>query len=270
MPDLEVTCSRCKQGLVHECHPESLQEAAVDLFMWRPESGFPKGIRGSTEYGSEKDNEDVPFLSESFLYPLLGKEDARTLMALVNNLFRSMGVEPHVLREKAWEIIDQKKRDREAEILRRAEARKRYHQEMLPTETAPQLGGQKGLKLCTYRSFYCFDVNVHACEGGDCFEKWDPDKPRTRTIGSARQDRERVDMSEVERTPEGELRVTCKVCKRIHRATALQVEGWKGEKRYQCKVTPKEHQTPMGDPDWKPEDWIASPAIAKALGFKRR
>jgi hypothetical protein len=268
MPELEVTCSRCKSQLHHECHPETLQEAALDLFMWRPESGFPKEMKKHGD-GAEQDK-DVPFLTESFLYPLLGKEDARTLMALVNNVFRACGIEPHFLREKAYEVIDQKRRDKEAEAQRRAEARKRYHEEMLPVETAPQLGAQKGLKLCTYRSFYCFDVNVHACEGGDCFEHWNPDNPRTRTIGDAARDRQKVQMSDVTRTPEGELRVTCKVCKRIHRATALQVENWKGEKRYQVKVTPKEHQTPLGDPDHKPEDWIASPAIARALGFKRR
>ena len=267
MPDLEVTCSRCKLQVSHECHPESLQEAAIDLFMWRPESGFPKGVRGSTEYGAEKDNEDVPFLTESFLYPLLGKEDARTLMALVNNLFRSMGVEPHFLREKAWEILDQKKRDKAERERLRAESRKRYYEEMQPTEKDRQMNGNV---VCTYRSFYCFDVNVHSCEGGDCFENWHPDKPRTRTIGSAARDREKASMSEVTHTPEGELRVTCKNCKRTHRANAGQVEHWRSEKRYQVKVTPKEHQTPLGDPDNKPEDFIASPAIARALGFKRR
>ncbi len=72
MPDLDVTCSRCGSKLHHECHPETLQEAAIDLFMWRPESGFPKRLKGNGD-GSEKD-EAVPFLTESFLYPLLGKE----------------------------------------------------------------------------------------------------------------------------------------------------------------------------------------------------
>ncbi len=73
-------------------------------------------------------------------------------------------------------------------------------------------------------------------------------------------------VTEVTRTPEGELRATCKLCKRIHRATVAQVEGWKGEKRYQ--VTAKEHRN--REPAMQPQDWIRSEHVAKALGFKRR
>jgi hypothetical protein len=100
MPDLKVTCSRCESELHHECHPETLAEAAVDLFMWRPESGFPelKGARGKS---GDEHSESVPFITESFLYPLLGKEDARSFMSRVDSLFRAMGIDPHGLREKA-------------------------------------------------------------------------------------------------------------------------------------------------------------------------
>lgn len=255
MPDLDVTCSRCGSKLHHECHPETLQEAAIDLFMWRPESGFPKKLKGNGD-GSEKD-ENVPFLTESFLYPLLGKEDARTLMALVRNLFYSMGIDGHGFQEKAWELIDQKKRDKIAEEKRRVEARKHYHQEMLPVETAP--GPSKGLTLSTYRNFYCFDVNVRACEHGDCFEFWDPNKR-----GQVMSDRDKG-VTEVTRTTEGELRATCKLCKRVHRATAAQVEGWKGEPRYQVTERSKEREPAM-----EPQDWIRSDHVRTVLGFKRR
>lgn len=54
-----------------------------------PEKYFPK-----KQFGDICTDEDVkaPFFSESYLYNLLGKEDARTLIALTRKAFLSLGV----------------------------------------------------------------------------------------------------------------------------------------------------------------------------------
>lgn len=54
-----------------------------------PPKDFPK-----KEYGEIVTDEDCqqPFISESYLYPLLGKEDARTLLALLKHAFKSVGI----------------------------------------------------------------------------------------------------------------------------------------------------------------------------------
>jgi hypothetical protein len=46
---------------------------------------------------------DIPFLSEEYLYELLGKEDARTLLALVSNLVNAAGMPPGMQREISLE-----------------------------------------------------------------------------------------------------------------------------------------------------------------------
>jgi hypothetical protein len=251
MPDLEIKCSRCGSHLHHECHPDTVQWAAVDLFMWRPESGFPKEMKKHGD-GSEQDA-TVPFLTESFLYPLLGKEDARTLMSLVDNLFRAMGVEPHAYREKAWALIDKKKRNREEEERQRAEGRKRYREEMQPISEVRRTTSSP--TICDYRSFYCFDANVHACEEGRCM---------ARAGEGNHSEKKKPKLGEVDRDPVLGMSVECHLCKRVHNAVLRQVEHWKEEPRYQAT---KARLT--NDPGFKPQDWIASDAIAKAFGFNR-
>ena len=47
------------------------------------------------EYGELCSDEDLkqPFFSEAYLYNLIGKEDARTLLALMKKAFKSVGIE---------------------------------------------------------------------------------------------------------------------------------------------------------------------------------
>jgi len=258
MPELEITCSRCKSTLHHECHPETLEEAAIDLFMWRPESGFPE-LKGARGKGGDEHDETVPFLTESFLYPLLGKDDARSLMARVHALFRALGVEPRDFELKAWEIIDKKKRDHEAEMARRAEARKRYRELMQPFRRAPS-ALKAGFDVCQYRSFYCFDTNVGACEHGECFEL---DDGKQKFVGDPRK---KSKLSEVTRVASDGMRVECGNCKRIHHATPEQVENWRKEPRYPSR-TAKEARESGREPS-KPEHWIRARCIFTALGFK--
>lgn len=67
------------------------------LFAWTPESE-PPGFREN--YASFYDDEqfdedaDAPFLSEAYLYNLLGKEDARTFFALLHRAMIVAGIDP--------------------------------------------------------------------------------------------------------------------------------------------------------------------------------
>lgn len=47
-------------------------------------------------YYAEGD-EEAPFFSEAYLYALLGKGDVRTVLAMLNNLIRAAGLDPHKL-----------------------------------------------------------------------------------------------------------------------------------------------------------------------------
>ena len=46
-----------------------------------------------TAYGEKpEDLEDCPFFTEGFLYSLMGKEDARTILAMIGNLLNAAGI----------------------------------------------------------------------------------------------------------------------------------------------------------------------------------
>jgi len=65
-------------------HPDFLEadDALKELLEWKPEQfGLPNFFKKSGYYS--KGDEDAPFFSEAFLYNLLGKEDARTLLHLL-------------------------------------------------------------------------------------------------------------------------------------------------------------------------------------------
>jgi len=253
--DLEVRCRRCDSALHHECHAESLPEAAIDLFMWRPESGFPKAMKkGNSMCDGAEDEATVPFLSESFLYPLLGKEDARTLLALVNGVFNAAGIDPDRLQRRAWEILEEKKRNKQEQEKQRAEARERFRKRMLPTVSVPAPGGRVD---CTYDSFYVFDVNVRSCEQGEC--------EAFSSASTTRRERRKPKMGKLEwdqATGIG-MSVECGVCKRIHHATVSQVEGWRKEPRYQVSDRAKERE-----PALRAEHLLNAECVEKAFGFK--
>lgn len=64
------------------------------LFEWTPE-GFllkdvSKIVNGKGMY--VKGDDETPFFSEAYLYNLLGKEDARTLLCLIEQAFASIGI----------------------------------------------------------------------------------------------------------------------------------------------------------------------------------
>jgi hypothetical protein len=91
MSDLTITCTRCKNEVGHVCN-DGLMPALVKLLTWKPEDGVAKpSVKRGAYY--RKGDETAPFMSEAFLYNLLGKEDARTLLALVNQFADAAGLD---------------------------------------------------------------------------------------------------------------------------------------------------------------------------------
>ncbi len=70
----------------------SKEQSIKDLLEWTPENKY---ILDKNSNYYEKDDEDAPFVSETYLYNLLGKEDARTFRALLKNVLEHLGVDRH-------------------------------------------------------------------------------------------------------------------------------------------------------------------------------
>jgi hypothetical protein len=98
MADLEVKCTRCNAKIDHVCNAD-LRRIFVDAL--RIKTGLPplKGFKSSPYYS--KGDEDAPFYSEAFLYPLLGKEEARTVLYHFHYLIKACGFDPQQLQEEA-------------------------------------------------------------------------------------------------------------------------------------------------------------------------
>lgn len=118
--DHTITCNRCKAEVTHICNP-ALIEDAVRIYSWRPEC-TPAAIAEDPDIAAD---ESIPFLSETYLYTLLGKEDARTLLYSINNLLRSVGLDPNHIQQMAWERLDKEKKEREAAEERQRKWRER-------------------------------------------------------------------------------------------------------------------------------------------------
>lgn len=71
--------------------PQKVKDALRDLFTWTPESK-PKQFSNRAGTGYRKGDEDAPFFTESFLYVLLGKEDARSLLGRMRVLCEALGL----------------------------------------------------------------------------------------------------------------------------------------------------------------------------------
>ena len=76
---IELAAIEVKKKLDHFC-----LECSID------KKRFPQFFKQGQGY--EKGDEESPFLSEVCLYNLIGKEDARTVRALIGNLERLLGV----------------------------------------------------------------------------------------------------------------------------------------------------------------------------------
>ncbi len=78
-------------------YPPLLVKAAKTLRDWVPEFGttnqtLNKKIKASYHANGAPEDEFPPFVSETFLYELLGKDDARTFRALVRELLEAAGM----------------------------------------------------------------------------------------------------------------------------------------------------------------------------------
>jgi hypothetical protein len=73
--------------------------AAVELFNFVPDWARPSHYEEvfSVKPGTFKESDGAPFVSESFLYCTIGKEDARTLRALLRDLLEATGI-------NMWEV----------------------------------------------------------------------------------------------------------------------------------------------------------------------
>lgn len=101
--DLTITCGRCKSELTHVCD-EKLKGALMRFLSFRLDGGLPEAaISDGKKTGMYSEGDErTSFMSEAFLYNLLGKEDARTVLALFNNVCRAVGFDPHALAQEAW------------------------------------------------------------------------------------------------------------------------------------------------------------------------
>lgn len=109
MSNLTITCDRCKVQVDHRCNAE-LMPAIVQLFTWEPHVSV---LDKKSPYYDPED-EGAPFMTETTLYNLLGKEDARTLLALVNQVIAAAGVDSMGVDEavnKAMEGIEARKEE---------------------------------------------------------------------------------------------------------------------------------------------------------------
>lgn len=82
MPDYKITCERCGMPLTHTCG-EDLEETIYNLFTVEPDEP------------AEGEDPDTPLFSEAYLYTMLGKETARTVLSTINGLLRELGIDPY-------------------------------------------------------------------------------------------------------------------------------------------------------------------------------
>lgn len=106
--DLTVTCDRCKSVLEHVCKSD-FRRAAIALYKTVLDGDFREALEASEYY--ERHAEEMPFFSETFLYALLGKDSARTVLGHVSSLIEAAGLNARELQQQAWiELIQSKVR----------------------------------------------------------------------------------------------------------------------------------------------------------------
>lgn len=93
---------------------------------WKLESPPPRGFKSSGYYS--KGDEESPFYSEAYLYNLLGKDDARTVLGYLHQLMEISGLDPlQVEREINAEIAAEKKAEEDRQ--ERIAARQKFVEE---------------------------------------------------------------------------------------------------------------------------------------------
>lgn len=120
MKRLTITCEDCKAEVDHRCSVDLLT-AIVDLYTWGPEHGMPDYMikEGKRTKMFAEGDDDAPFMTEAFLYTALGKEDARTLLALVNTVIAACGLDQMGIYKAINERLESIKADREQAAVQR-------------------------------------------------------------------------------------------------------------------------------------------------------
>lgn len=84
--------------MLDKWHGVGMYTPAVHKCTRKPK--YATSTRECKAAGCEPGDDEAPFLSEAFLYNLLGKEDARMLRALVHALLEAIGYDRLTQREK--------------------------------------------------------------------------------------------------------------------------------------------------------------------------
>ncbi|MDI6734445.1 MAG: hypothetical protein QMD50_03105 [Patescibacteria group bacterium] len=88
MENIEITCNRCHSIIAHHCNLK-LKKSIINLLKFVVTSAPPRGFKSSGGYS--KGDENAPLFSEAYLYNLFGKEDGRTILALINDIVTAAG-----------------------------------------------------------------------------------------------------------------------------------------------------------------------------------
>jgi len=100
--------------------PEDMKATFKKLLRLKLESAPLRGFKSSGGYS--KGDEDAPFFSESYLYNLVGKDDARTVLGYLRHLAKMAGLDLH---EVQREVYAEMEAERKAEEDRKARVAKR-------------------------------------------------------------------------------------------------------------------------------------------------
>lgn len=90
--------------------PKAALAAMIDLALVQLGPVNPVFHSRSPEYCASPGDEDAPFLSEGYLYPLLGKDEARTVLAMHQRVVRALGVDEMTWREALAEAYNARAR----------------------------------------------------------------------------------------------------------------------------------------------------------------
>lgn len=162
MSEIRVACPECKGILYHNCHTSPVEEAAEDLLSWVPETNgfastplselFLKEGRRAGWIGKDEDPFSEPFFgSQAWIYALFEKDQARTFQALINNLLRAAGLDPHDVRQRVYAKIEAE-RTRKQELEERRAALQKLRQDRYAAGLCTRCGhayNEQGVCLST-------------------------------------------------------------------------------------------------------------------------
>lgn len=93
---------------------EETKRMLVDLYTFVPEGRFPLKVSPySGEPVDPEDYEDCPFFSEHYLYDLMGKNDARTILGLIRQVANAAGVDRYDLQRDINAVFEAKAAEKE-------------------------------------------------------------------------------------------------------------------------------------------------------------